>query len=283
METITARDAGRALVGCLDIGDDSDFWGSCYNISGGPGCRATYLEFLNRIYRMLGVDYRRAMKREWFALRNFHMQFYEDSGILNGYLHHWDEGEDLEDYYRDVWRALPWYLHLVAWLNKRVKPFRRLVEYAIRMQLRSVAMRKDGTLWWIRRGDESMIRAFYGSMEEFRSIPGWDVDMPDLDHRQGYRRLDHGYDESKEVPDQGELIAAAQFRGGSLISNDWNGDMFTSLRWECSRGHVFEMTPNSILRCGHWCMECITPPQDYREIARLNRFAAQVLSTWSAG
>ena len=107
MENITARDAGRLLVNCLDMGDDSDFWGRYYNISGGPGCRTTFLEFLERIYSMLGIDYRRVMERNWFALKNFHMQFFEDAQVLNGYLHHWEGGQSLEDFYREVWKNSP--------------------------------------------------------------------------------------------------------------------------------------------------------------------------------
>jgi len=78
METITARDAGRMMVNCLEVSDDSDFWGGYYNISGGPGCRITFLKFLDKIYSMLGIRYQKVMERRWFALRNFHMQFFED-------------------------------------------------------------------------------------------------------------------------------------------------------------------------------------------------------------
>jgi len=93
MENITAKDAGRLLAACLEIPGESDFWGEYYNISGGPGCRTTYLEFLDAVYSMLGIRYRKVMERRWFALKNFHMQFFEDAGRLNNYLHHWEGGQ----------------------------------------------------------------------------------------------------------------------------------------------------------------------------------------------
>ena len=31
--------------------------------------------------------------------------------------------------------------------------------------------------------------------------------------------------------------------------------MFTPLKWESARGNVFEMTPNLVLKGGHWCPE----------------------------
>jgi len=279
MENITARDSGRLLAGCLEVREDSDFWRRCYNISGGPGCRTTFLEFLERIYRMLGIDYRRAMERRWFALKNFHMQFYEDAGVLNGYLHHWEGGQTLEDYYLEVWRALPWYLKLTAALNRRVPPFRWIVEKATRLQLCRLAGRKDGTLAWIRKGDLEKIAAFYGSIGQYMEIPPWDVAMPSLDHHQEHARLDHGYDEGKETLALEDLREAARFRGGSVESGEWTGNMFTPVKWRCCQGHTFGMTPNSVLKGGHWCLECITTSRNYPLIAGRNRFAAQVLDS----
>jgi hypothetical protein len=37
------------------------------------------------------------------------------------------------------------------------------------------------------------------------------------------------------------------------------------------------MTPHAVLKGGHWCLECISPPWNYKEIATKNSFAAQVL------
>jgi nucleoside-diphosphate-sugar epimerase len=281
MENITSRDAGRALVKCLDVPEDSDFWGGYYNLSGGPACRITYLEFLDRIYRMLGLDYRKVMERNWFALKNFHMQFYEDAHRLNEILNHWEGGHSMEDYYLKVWKGLPLFLKAAAWGCRHFPLFRRLVEAATRIQLKKLALQQEGTLRWIKEGDEGRIDAFYGSIGAFRSIPGWEAPLPDLSHHQPYRRLDHGYDESKPEMELGwnDLRKAAAFRGGRLADTPggWHGDLHASLEWTCCQGHSFRMTPHAVLKGGHWCLECISPPWNYGLLAQKNPFAAQVL------
>jgi len=279
MENITARDSGRLMVNCLDLPDDSDFWGKYYNISGGPGCRITFLELLNGIYSMLGIRYRKAMKRPWFALKNFHMAFYEDSGSLNEYLHHWDGGQNMESYFREVWNNLPWYLKATAWYSKYIPSFRGLVEAATRSELKKLAYHEDGTMGWIHSNNTERIKAFYGSMEAYRSISDWDQvepsQDPSLDHQREYTRLEHGYDESKAKLEMKDLQQAADFRGGELVTKEWNGNMHLKLSWKCCQKHSFTMTPHAVLKGGHWCLECISPPWDYSVIAQKNRFAAQ--------
>jgi len=277
MENITARDAGRMLARCLGIPADSGFWGGFYNISGGPGCRITFIEFLDRIYRMLGLDYRRVMERNWFALKNFHMQFFEDAVLLDRYLGHWDGGQQMEDYFREVWERLPWYLKMTAWLNKHVPPFRWLVELGTRLQLRSLSGKEGGTMHWVKNHQSEWIGAFFGSCHEWKEIPGWDEPFPDLNPDQEYHRLDHGYDETLEQWRMEELRKAARFRGGSLVSESWDGDAGKRLQWQCCQGHHFEMTPRSVLKGGHWCRECIAPPWNYKILKEKNPFAAQVL------
>jgi hypothetical protein len=99
-----------------------------------------------------------------------------------------------------------------------------------------------------------------------------------MDLSQSYRRLDHGYDESKQTLEITDLRHAAQFRGGLLVSDRWNGKMDEKLKWKCCREHRFELSPGSVLLGGHWCRECIDPPWVYEEIANENRFAAQVVN-----
>jgi len=281
MENITAHDSGRLMVNCLELPDDSDFWGRYYNISGGPGCRITFLELLNGIYSMLGIRYRKVMKRPWFALKNFHMAFYEDSGSLNEYLHHWDDGLNMQSYFREVWNKLPWYLKASAWYAKHIPPFRWLMETITRGELKKLAYHKEGTMGWIQSNNSERIKAFYGSMEAYRSISDWDQVEPShdptLDHQREYTRLDHGYDEGKAKLELKDLKQAADFRGGELVTKEWNGNMHLQLSWMCCQKHSFMMTPHAILKGGHWCLECISPPWNYDALLDQNRFAAQVL------
>lgn len=282
MENITARDSGRLLVNCLEMPDDSDFWGTYYNISGGPKCRISFLGFLDGIYSMLGIRYDRVMERKWFALKNFHMLFYEDSERLNDYLHHWEGGQSQEDYFGEVWKNLPWYLKVTAWYAKYIPPYRAFVEAFTRRELKKLAYHPEGTMGWIRNADHGRIHAFYGSMEAYNSIPGWDrakpSEIPALKLHQKHIRLDHGYDETKKDLIVDDLQKAAEFRGGKLMTEHWEGDLHSTLKWKCCQGHSFQMTPHAVLKGGHWCLECIAPPWNYRILAEKNPFAAQALA-----
>lgn len=277
IESITARDSGRLMLSCLEVPGHSDFWDGFYNISGGPACRTTFLEFLDEIYKLLGIRLRKVMKRPWFALKNFHMHFIEDSNRLNAYLNHWEGGQTLDEYYLEVWKAFPWYLKVTAWFNRYLPPFRAFVEAMTRIRLKKLAHEKDGILGWLDRNDTGRINAFYGSLEAYHNIPGWDEDMPSLDHAQPYRRLDHGYDESREELELKDLQQAAIFRGGELVSGEWSGDMNQSLSWICCQDHPFKMSPQAVLKGGHWCLECISPPWNHHLVADKNHFAAQIL------
>ena len=46
----------------------------------------------------------------------------------------------------------------------------------------------------------------------------------------------------------------ASEKGGKCLSPAYI-NASTKLRWECSEGHVWEATPNSIMR-GRWCPQC---------------------------
>lgn len=286
MENITARDSGRLMLNCLEVPDSSEFWGGYYNISGGPACRTSFLEFLKSIYGILGLRHEKVMERRWFALQNFHMVFYEDSGRLDDFLHHWEGGQSQEDYYSEVENKLPGVLKMTAWLCKRVPFFRTLVERITYKELSSLAEQEEGSMHWVKTGDRGRIDAFYRSQEAFESIPDWGVDMPKTDQHLHPEKLteivllDHGYDESQEVLSQEDLQKAATFRGGKLSSEHWKGDMHEKLHWVCARGHGFELTAHAMLKGGHWCQECISPPWNYRQLAGENPFAAQVLQRY---
>ena len=131
---------------------------------------------------------------------------------------------------------------------------------------------------WIERKDTGRIKAFYGSIDAYNQIPGWDEAMPSMDHAQPHTRLDHGYDETRVVLELKDLQQAAVFRGGELVSNEWSGNMNQPLSWICCQKHPFKMTPHAVLKGGHWCLECIAPPWNQHLVVDKNPFAAQVLS-----
>ncbi|NWF96319.1 MAG: NAD(P)-dependent oxidoreductase [Candidatus Thorarchaeota archaeon] len=273
IELNTVADAGRGLVNCLDVPRDSDFWRRVYNMGGGPSCRVVFIEYIERMMRLLGLgDYRKIMERKWFALRNFHCQFFEDSWILNEYIHNWRES--IEDHYRQVMENRPLVVRLAAGLL-RIPGLRVIVQRAARRRMEQMVRGPDGTLFWYESRNDRRISAFYGSYERYEQIGDWDdPDMPDL--RPAWVRLSHGYDESKPRLEIEDLRSAAAFRGGALVSSEWSGDMYERLEWTCAVGHQFSGSPYLVLKAGHWCPNCLPPPWDYDEEAKRNPFFAQV-------
>ena len=120
------------------------------------------------------------------------------------------------------------------------------------------------------------ITAFFKNYITYETIPDWGVNMPQMDPEPVWHRLDHGYDESKTKLTLKELQGVAKFRGGECLSKRWNGDMYQSLQWKCTFGHVFTGKPYTILKAGHWCPNCVPPPWNYDEEARRNPFFARV-------
>ena len=90
--------------------------------------------------------------------------------------------------------------------------------------------------------------------------------------------LHHGYDESKpfEELNLDELKKAAEFRGGKCVARRMGADMYTPIKWKCACEHEFMMSPNLVLKGGHWCPECLPMPWKYDQIAKVNPFFAQV-------
>jgi len=245
-------------------------------MGGGPRMRCTALDLLNRGYRLMGLSGVQACsERRWYALRNFHMQYYEDSHLLNDYLHFWRDS--MEDYWQHIASVLPRPMKALRVLCRAIPGFRRVVESKTYEQNRRMAEEhRNGTLYWYRQRNDARISAFFKDYATYESIPDWGIDMPQLDPEPAWHRLDHGYDEAKSQLELGDLRGAARFRGGECLSERWDGDLYTALQWKCARGHVFDGRPYTILKAGHWCPQCLPPPWDYDQEARINPFFAQV-------
>ena len=135
-----------------------------------------------------------------------------------------------------------------------------------------------GTMGWFRDNNEQRISAYFGSREEWEKIGTWKT-FKIVKPTSEVSYLDHGYDESKPLSelDIEDMKKAAAFRGGECLSESMEkGDLFTPLKWKCAHGHEFEMTPNLVLRGGHWCPEELPMPWNYDEEAKVNPFFAQV-------
>jgi nucleoside-diphosphate-sugar epimerase len=276
MENVTDRDAGYGLVNCLEIAEDSDFWRRVYNMGGGPAMRCTAYDFIDRTYKLNGLSGIQACsERRWYALRNFHMQYYDDSHILNDYLHYWRD--TLDGYWTLMAADQPLAFKLLAALCRRLPALRRQVERVThKMMRRSVQDHRNGTAYWHTQRNDWRISAFFKDYATYEAIPGWDAALPATDPTTPGPHLDHGYDEGKGALDLADLQGAARFRGGECLASAWDGDPFTPLEWRCAHGHNFEARPNSVLAAGHWCPACVPPPWSYDEEARVNPFFAQV-------
>ncbi len=270
LEWATVEDSGRVLANLCDMELPEQFWRSFYNLSSGSSYRLTNYEFEVLLLKTISVPPpEKIFDIKWFATRNFHGQWYLDSDVLENYLH-FRENIECEVYFKRMAKELPWYFSLAKLLPSSL----------IKLFMKQVAKTKElGTLDWIKRGDIERINAHFGSQDEMNKITSWD----DFDFSRPSETpilLDHGYDESKPLSELNidDIKKAAAFRGGKCLSEKMlAGDIFTPLSWECQFGHKFSATPNTILRGGHWCPECLSEKRwEYDSIAKGNRFFAQV-------
>ena len=281
IEFCTDRDSGLMMANACEKDVPDAFWRNFYNIGGGPNARITFLQLMERVYGALGLGAPDQLtERNWFALRNFHCQWFEDSATLNDILQFQTMG--VEEYIASVLAESPWYVLLPSQPGLRWLFANRLAKWLVRrfvMQPMACNSR-DSTGYWLKHNLRDRISAFFKDRDTWERIPTtWDsIRRPAFDD---YQRLDHGYDESLE-PTQwciDDMQGAAEFRGGRCLSAEMTaGAIFLPLRWQCWRGHNFELSPNTVLRGGHWCPQCA--PQvagwDYDEEARHNPFFAQV-------
>ena len=87
LEWVTAKDSGRLLANICIKDLPSRFWRNVYNIGGGPECRANNYKFMSMMFEAIGIkDITKIFEPNWFAIKNFHGQYYLDSDVLNDYL-----------------------------------------------------------------------------------------------------------------------------------------------------------------------------------------------------
>jgi len=253
IELITSEDAGYGLVQTVEAPDD--FYGRVYNMGGGPSCRVVFEDYMGRMMHMFGLgDFRKIMPLNWFALRNLHCCWYEDSYVLNDYLGHWRHS--IDDHYRQVRDVIPWYLKYGA----RIAP-----NFVVRAFLKRMA----DPLKWITNNEEEKVQAFFGSREAWERIPDWKAYAVN-------ERVAVGWPRQKRLEEYtlDDLKELAASRGGGLLSTDFV-DVRTKLKWRCALGHEWEATPLLHI-VGHWCPQCVAPPWDYDSQARVDPALAAV-------
>ncbi|NSW50924.1 MAG: NAD(P)-dependent oxidoreductase [Anaerolineae bacterium] len=276
MENISDRDAGRGMALCLQIPDNSSFWRGIYNMGGGPSMRCTAWEFMDRSMQMMGLPGIHACTmRRWFALRNFHMQYFLDSSQLNDYLHYWRDS--LQDCWSRLERSMPLAMKILRLFCQKFKGFQTLLTRQVEKRMRQMAEHhRNGTAYWVHHGNTGRISAFYGVGTDVSTMAGWEMKDDCVSDTDTVVEICHGYNDTGNSVTLAGLVSAAVYRGGECQSLDWNGDLFADVRWRCARGHTFIMKPNTVLKGGHWCPDCAAPPWDYDREAQINPFFAQV-------
>ena len=267
-EWVTDVDSGRLLTNVCEAAVPDEFWCRIYNVGGGPAFRTVNIDFLRMSFQALGIkDFTKVVERNWFATRNFHGQWYEDSDILEQYLH-FRKGS-LNDFIADLKQHVPSKLKLAGYVPAII--MKHLI-------FKPVANKALGTLNWIKNADAARIKAFFGTLKNWRALPKWRQAKSEQPSDTPIR-LNHGYDESKSwsALELEDMRQAAEFRGGKCISLEMTkGDLTTKLRWECAFGHPFEASPKLVLMAGHWCPSCLPAPWKYEEEIKHNPFLAQV-------
>lgn len=266
LEWITPADSGRLLANICQEDLPENFWGEIYNIGGGKPNRLTNLELFEKMLRSTGVDdYRKVLDPRWFALQNFHGQWFADSDRLENIVPF--RQQTIDQYIEEQKSSVPWYIRLGSAIPRLV-----------RQKFESVARGPRGTLDWLARGDIAHIKAYFGSFQRWKNITDWDS-VSQVRPSQIPVLLDQGYDlekTSEELSEQ-EIQEAALFRGGKLLTESViPGDWQSPLEWCCHAGHEFSASLNLILKGGHWCPACIRETGRYPELARHSAFFRQV-------
>lgn len=260
IEPVTFRDSGYGIINCVDAPEE--FWRNIYNMSGGKKFRIVYHEFLNRMFGLFGLNSYKCMKRNWFTLRNFHCAWYtdEDSERLNRFADY--QRDSYEDYFDIVKKNTP-----AIFKAAKIVP-----SFVVRLFMRLYAE----PVKWAKNPEKypAHLSSYYGTQRNWQLIPDWDQDLPKhVEPKKielGYTRKEDG---KYSISDMQQL---ADFRGGECLSSDFT-DMYTPLKWKCHVcGCEFDATPMLVTNGGHWCPDCEPPVWNFDEIARKNKFLAQV-------
>ena len=278
LEWATIEDSGRVLANVVEDWVPEEFWNRFYNISSGEDYRLVNYDFETMILKPLGISsIERVFEPQWFATRNFHGMWYTDADVLENYLH-FRENVPVDEYFKRLMKQLPWYYSLA-----RLAP-----ASLVRRFLKKLTEVKDlGSQYWIKH-DPDRVKAYYGSLEEYRSIGSWPMIRPGRMEKDKERALEsgeavilnHGYDTSRPIYSlsAAEIEKAAVFRGGHFLGPETGiGKKGTVFEWECEHGHRFTATLEYVLLGGGWCDVCDIDGIRSHVTSR-NRFTWQVLS-----
>lgn len=175
LEWISVEDSGRLLERICNPDLPEDFWGKCYNAGGGEKFRMLNIEFERAILKALGCPPpEKVFEPNWFATKNFHGMWFEDSDNLDNILHY-REKDSFDEALKRIKDSLPFYYRLTPIVPSIfIKTFMKKVAGHPRL----------GPLAWIKNNDLEKIATFWGSREDYDSIGSWkDFHSPCLDKK----------------------------------------------------------------------------------------------------
>jgi len=282
IEWATARDSGILLKNILladQMGQCEDFWYNLYNLGDGAKARQTGYETFDDGFKLIGGSVKQFFEPGWDMTRNFHCFWFSDSDVLEEKFHFRTQG--CEDFWK--WFGDRHKIYKVA----KILPAKLIGGLTIKPLLKN----NNAPMYWLKNGDDARLTACYGSTQKAKDAQKqtW-ADFDLLCERDNYQALkvydkkfdlDHGYDESKafEKLDYQDMQNAAKFRGGECLCTDYKaGDVLKKISWKCHNGHVFQSSPTTILKGGHWCPECCLPDKEWNwdALAKKIPFFAQL-------
>lgn len=269
MEWVSVEDSARLLAKLCEPDVSDELWGGVYNIGGGEGWRLSNWQLQTAIGEAVGVkDIRKWYDRNWFALKNFHGQWYTDSDRLHA----------LVPFRQDTFEGA--LCRAIATAPSSVKNAGKVPAWIVKhLVMKPLSRKPRGTMAAVRSGNNHEVRAHFGSLQEWRSIGDWSTFAPPAPSRTP-SYLDHGYDEDKPASEWSAIdyLEAATFRGGRLLTEAVTPGLLSApLMWSCGSGHEFAASPRLVLQAGHWCPTCTADPAGYRRQAEHNKFIAQVV------
>lgn len=221
IEWVSVEDSGRLLERVCRKNVPENFWNNFYNVGGGKNYRLTNYEFERKLLKAMGCPPpERIFETKWFATDNFHGVWFEDSDILNNILN-FRNGNTFDDNLKQMKKELPWFFKLAP-----IAP-----SFIIKGFMKKVACSPMlGTLTWIKTNDLERIKASWGSIENYKTIPTWDkFEKPLL---------------QKENKDSDNILSSSE------VPN--------ILRYEkCERGHEFKTSELMKEKGGHECPICL--------------------------
>ena len=286
LEWVSSRDSGYLLKRIVERdgrGEVPTFWNNVYNLAAGRKGMDTGYDTFKDGFSIIGGSAEKFFQPDWLSSRNFHGVWFLDGDELESYFHYQRDG--VTEFWKEIGRR-----HKLFSLAKIVPAklinlflFRRLLKHP------------NSPRRWIKDGDKAKVQAYFGGDEGAQKLPKkWSEvkliakgDFGDYDAlrdvelaKREKKYLSHGYDESKPMSELtiADMREAAIFRGGKCLASSMpKGAIYSKIKWQCHDGHVFESSPMTVLRAGHWCPECGQPtPWDFDRLAKNNPFYAQV-------